>query len=116
MINKTILFLVGCMGTRFGLAFLTKNLPADFLSKISFIFLLPTIGFLYLYLTDSRRVGRESQGPIWWDKLRPIHAFMYALFAVYAFKKESFAWIALFIDACLGFLFWILHYKFSFSF
>ena len=38
------------------------------------------------------------------------------IFAVYAFKKESFAWIVLFIDACLGFLFWILHYKFSFSF
>tara|TARA_Y100000996_G_C22475549_1_gene623946 strand:- start:70 stop:423 length:354 start_codon:yes stop_codon:yes gene_type:complete len=115
-INKTLLFLIGCLGVRFGFAFLAKSLSLDFLKQISFIAVFPAIGFLYFYFTDTRRVGREAQGPIWWNKLRPIHAFMYLLFASYAFKKEKFAWMVLFVDACLGFLFWFMHYKLGFVF
>ena len=92
------------------------NKSLDFLKQISFIAVFPAIGFLYFYFTDTRRVGREAQGPIWWNKLRPIHAFMYLLFASYAFKKEKFAWMVLFVDACLGFLFWFMHYKLGFVF
>ena len=115
-INKTLLFLVGCLGVRFGFAFIARHMSSNFLRKASYLAVLPAIGFLYLYLTDSRRVGREAQGRIWWNKLRPIHAFMYLLFATYAFKKEKFAWIVLFLDACLGFMFWFLHYKFEIIF
>jgi hypothetical protein len=35
---------------------------------------------------------------------------MYILFALFAFKRKSFAWIVLFLDALIGFIAWILHY------
>ena len=65
--------------------------------------LLPATGFLYIYLGGIRKTGGETFGQkIWWDKLRPIHAFMFYLFAYLAITKNKKAYLVLFTDAMLG--------------
>ena len=41
---------------------------------------------------------------------------MYILFALYAFKGESWAWIILLMDALLGLLFWFMRYYLKINF
>ena len=49
--------------------------------------------------------GAETWGkPIWWNDLRPLHASLYFMFAIYAIKKYDKAWIPLFIDTIIGLL------------
>jgi hypothetical protein len=37
-----------------------------------FLAILPAIGFMYIYLTDSRKTGQEVFGQkIWWNHLQP---------------------------------------------
>ena len=107
--NK-LLFLFGCIGVRFLLSFLVKITPAYYLPFYSAISLLPALGFIFIYLFDLRKYGKEAGGKIWWNKLRPIHGIMYLLFSIYAYKKEVFAWKILFIDTILGLLFWLNHH------
>ena len=70
-------------------------------------------GFIYIFLTGSRKTGMETFGDkIWWNDLRPVHALMYGLFAYNAINKNPNAWIFLLIDVIIGlFSFLIFHYK-----
>ena len=108
--NKVLLFLIGCLGSRFGLAYIAHILPVRFLPVMGTVALLPAIGFIIIYLFGLRDKGFEAGGRIWWNNWRPIHAVMYILFALFAFKRKYFAWIVLFLDALIGFIAWILHY------
>lgn len=110
MFNKTFNFLILCLGARFGLTFLTKNINKNYYKYICIFTLIAAVGFLSIYTFDLRKEGPEAEGIIWWNKLRPIHGILYLLFTIYAFKKEDFAWIILLIDTCLGLLFWYLRY------
>ena len=65
--NNKLLFLIGCLGVRTLLALIAKYIPNDFLPYLGYLALLPAIGFIYLYLTDSRQTGREAGGIIWWN-------------------------------------------------
>ena len=115
MDNK-LLFLIGCIGVRTALALLAKYINKDYLPYLGYLALLPAIGFIFLYLSDLRQTGREARGVIWWNKLRPIHGILYLLFAIYAIKKESFAWTILALDVFLGLSFWISHRIYDVSF
>ena len=115
MDNK-LLFLIGCIGVRTALALLAKYINKDYLPYLGYLALLPAIGFIFLYLSDLRQTGREARGVIWWNKLRPIHGIMYLLFAIYAIKKESFAWTILAFDVFLGLSFWVSHRIYDVSF
>ena len=108
--NKTLLFLIGCLGTRFILAYVAHAIPSSFLPIMGAVALIPAFGFILIYLLNLRQTGLEAQGKIWWNLWRPIHACIYILFALYAFKKLDFSWIILFIDAIIGFIAWYLHY------
>lgn len=114
--NKTLLFLIGCLGTRLMLSLFAKNTTPERLQYLGYLALLPAIGFLYIYFNDLRKVGQEAQGVIWWNKLRPVHGVLYLLFAIYAIKKENFAWVALALDTFIGFVVWYLHYYLHFQF
>ena len=110
MFNKTFNFLVLCLGARFGLTLLAKNINKKYYKYICMFTLFTSLGFLRNYLFDLRKTGPEAEGIIWWNKLRPIHGILYLLFTIYAYKKENFAWIILLVDTCLGLLFWYLRY------
>lgn len=101
--KRFLLFLIGCIGTRMFLVYIAKNINIDYLKKMGYLFLLPAIGFTYIYLTGSRKTGAEVFGDkIWWNDLRPIHALLYFLFAYYAINGNKESWKFLLIDALLG--------------
>ena len=110
--KRFLLFLIGCIGTRSLFVYLAKNANKTYLQYMGYISLLPAIGFFYIFLTGSRKTGQEVFGDkIWWNNLRPVHGFMYFLFAYNAIKGNHFAWLYLLADLIIGlFSFLIFHY------
>jgi hypothetical protein len=110
--KRFLLFLIGCMGVRSFLVYLAKNINIDYLPYMGYIALIISFGFTLIYLTNSRKTGREVLGDnIWWNDLRPIHALTYGIFAYLAINKNNSAWIILLIDVLIGlFGFLTFHY------
>lgn len=109
--KRLLLFLVGCIGTRSLLVYIAKNVNLQTLKYMGYLALLPTVGFMYIYLTGARQTGPEVFGErIWWNDLRPIHAALYGLFSYTAITGNKNAWIYLLIDVIFGFISFILHH------
>ena len=101
--KRILLFLFGCILTRSLFVVIAKNVATEYLPYLGALALFPAIGFTYIYLTGSRKTGAEVFGDrIWWNNLRPIHAILYFMFAYFAIRQKSFAWIFLLIDVILG--------------
>jgi len=116
MINiqkRFLLFLFGCIGTRAALVYLSKNANKPILYYMGYLALFPAVGFLYIYFTGSRKTGTETFGDkIWWNDLRPIHSFLYFLFAYNAIIGNMNAWMYLFLDVMFGlFSFLFFHFQ-----
>ena len=111
--KRFLLFIFGCIGTRSLFVYIAKNTRPKYLPLLGYLALLPAIGFMYIYLTGSRKIGIETFGEkIWWNDLRPIHALLYLLFAVFALNKVSYSWVILFIDVLIGLVsFLLFHYN-----
>ena len=106
MDKKTFLFLLGCIGSRLTLVWLAKNYPALMALPAACI----SFGFMYIWANGLRKTGPETFGEkIWWNDLRPVHATLYAIFALLAFNGNTDAWKVLLLDVTLGFTAWILH-------
>jgi hypothetical protein len=85
---------------------------------MGYLALLPAIGFIYLFLTGSRKTGAEVFGDkIWWNDLRPVHGLLYLLFAYNAINKNNGAWIYLLVDVIIGLtsFLWFHYYNGDFS-
>lgn len=109
--KRFLLFLVGCIGSRTLFAFLAKNIIKNYLPILGYIALLPAIGFIYIYLTGSRKTGLEVGGEkIWWNNLRPLHAGLYLLFAYNAIYKHADSWKYLAADVLLGLAAFLYHH------
>jgi len=101
--KRFLLFLIGCIGVRTLFVYVAKTLQPKTLQLLGYLALLPSIGFLYIYLTDSRKTGGEVFGSkIWWNSLRPLHSLLYALFAYFAIIKNKKAWRFLAADVLIG--------------
>jgi hypothetical protein len=79
---------------------------------MGYIALIISFGFMFIFLTGSRKTGKEVMGEkIWWNDLRPIHSILYGLFAYFAITKNNNAWIVLLVDVLIGlFSFLTFHY------
>lgn len=114
-IKRLLFFLIGCIGIRLGLVFITKNINQDILQYFGFIALLIAFGFFYIYIFGNAQADSQLEWlgdkRIWWNEIRPIHGILYLLFAFYAIKKKSFAWIPLLVDVIIGLIVWILHHN-----
>ena len=110
--KRFMLFIFGCILVRSLFVIIAKNININYLPYLGYLAILPTIGFFYIYFTDSRKTGAEVFGDkIWWNNLRPIHGLLYGLFAYNAINKNYYSWIYLLIDVILGlFSFLIFHY------
>jgi hypothetical protein len=110
--KRFLLFTFGCTLSRVVFAYLAKYSSETALVSLGYISLIPMLGFLYIYAFDARRTGPEVFGDkIWWNDLRPIHAFLYAMFAYSAINKSPHAWGYLMVDAIFGFItFCVYHY------
>ena len=101
--KRFFLFLFICIGLRFLLVFIAKNINTKLLKYMGYILLLPAFGFFYIYFTGIRKTGPEVFGDkIWWNNLRPIHGLLYLLFSYNAILGNRSAWIYLLIDAIFG--------------
>ena len=112
MQKRFALFLFGCIGMRSLFVYIAKSINVQYLPYLGYLALLPAIGFSYIFLTGTRQTGAEVFGSkIWWNKLRPIHAILYFLFAFSAIKKIQYSWIFLLIDVIFGLIsFLTYHY------
>ena len=113
--KRMLLFLIGCMGTRFGLAFLAyayRN-SKRVLNVMGLLALGPAIGFTVIFLGGYRKTGAEVFGDkIWWNALRPVHALLYFTFSYMALSTtyRKHAWIVLLLDACIGLVGFLLYH------
>lgn len=111
--KRFLLFLIGCIGTRTLLVYVSKNVNINYLPLLGYLALIPAFGLTYIYLTGSRNTGAEVFGEkIWWNNIRPIHAILYGLFAYNAINKNKMSWVYLLIDVLFGlFSFLVHHYR-----
>lgn len=101
--KRFLLFLIGCIGTRTLFMCFAKNASTTNLRYLGYLALYPAISFTYIFVTGSRKTGAEVFGDkIWWNKLRPVHALLYSLFAYNAISGNHDAWIYLLADVLLG--------------
>jgi hypothetical protein len=114
--QSILLFLFGCIPARIGLAVLPTYLNKESLFYYGLVLLLPALGFLYLYFSQSRQVAFEAGGKTWWSELRLIHGLLYLAAAIYALQMKNVASIPLTIDVIFGFtVFLNKHYYNLFS-
>ena len=111
--KRFMLFLI-CIGIRSFFVYLAKNVNITILKYLGYIAILPSIGFFYLFLTDSRKTGTEVFGDkIWWTNLRPIHGLLYFLFAYNAINGNKFSWIYLLIDVIIGLISFLTYHYYN---
>lgn len=108
---RKVLFLVGCIGTRTLLAYLSSNI--NILPYIGIFYLLCSIAISYIFIFGSEQADSQLQWlgvkKIWWNNLRPIHGLIWLLFSILAFVKYKYSWVVLGMDTILGLCVWILH-------
>ena len=109
--QRMLMFLIGCIGTRSLFVIIAKYVNTQYLKYLGYLALLPAIGFIYIYLTGSRKTGAETFGEkIWWNNLRPIHSMLYFLFAYNAINGNKQAWIYLLVDVLFGLISFLIHH------
>ena len=109
--RRFVLFLFGCIFVRVIITILAKYIDPSYLPYMGFVALFPAFGFLFIFLTGSRKTGLEVGGDkIWWDCLRPLHSLLYFLFAYNAFFKNPNSWQFLALDVSIGLISFLLHH------
>lgn len=110
--QRFLLFLIGCIGIRSLFVIIARYINTKYLKYLGYLALVPAIGFIYIYLTGTRKTGAEVFGEkIWWNNLRPIHSILYFLFAYNAIIGNKQSWIYLLVDVLIGLIsFLIYHY------
>ena len=110
--QRFLMFLIGCIGIRFLFVIIAKYINIKYLKYLGYLALLPAIGFIYIYLTGSRKTGAEIFGEkIWWNNLRPIHSILYFLFAYNAIIGNKQSWIYLLVDVLIGLISFLIYHK-----
>ena len=113
ILMRACLFLIGCMGTRFGLAYLAKSIRLEYLPYMGIPALAIAISFATIYIMGWRQTGPEVRGDrIWWNALRPVHAALWFTFAILALAKRRDAWIVLLVDTLLGLGSFVMYHLF----
>lgn len=100
---RTLLFFVVCIGVRFLIAFGIRNTTNPKYATIGLS--LVALGFASVYTFELRKSGFETFGEpnIWWDQLRPVHAGLYGIAAMYTARgQQEMAFRALVFDTLMG--------------
>ncbi len=110
--KRFLYFICECVLLRCIFALIAKN-NVQYLPIMGTLALIPAFGLFYVYVTGSRTTGPEVFGEkIWWNDLRPVHAFLYLLFAINAFESNPNSWIILIFDVLIGLIAFLqYHYE-----
>ena len=110
--QRFLMFLIGCIGVRSLFVVIAKYIDPKYLKYLGYLALLPATGFMYIYLTGSRKTGAEVFGEnIWWNNLRPVHSILYFLFAYNAIIGNNQSWIYLLADVIIGLISFLIHHS-----
>jgi hypothetical protein len=106
------LFIIGCIGTRVALTYITAVASPQVLKIIAVGALIIAAGFTIIFVGGLRKTGIETNGkPIWWNSLRPLHAVLYFLVAYFAWiNRGDIAWKILALDVTLGLGAFVAHH------
>ena len=106
--KRIMLFLLGCVPVRLLFVYLATT---KYKHALAYALTIPTLGFIYLYVTDTRNTGPETFGqPIWWKDLRIFHAALYIWYIQSAFRECTDAYIPLALDVALGVVAFVHHH------
>ena len=109
--KRFLLFLIGCIGTRFAITLWAKNISLEKLPYLGYLALIPAIGFWVIYIFGLRKTGGEVLGErIWWNGLRPIHGVFYGVFSYLAITRNPNAWVVLLSDTVFGLISFLKHH------
>ena len=109
--QRFLMFFIGCNGIRSLLVIIAKYINTKYLKYLGYIALLPATGFMYIYLSGSRKTGAETFGEkIWWNDLRPIHSILYFLFSYNAIIGNKQSWMYLLVDVLFGLINFLIHH------
>ena len=117
--KRFVLFLGGCIPARLFLAYIAKKGNSYMRQSLGVLTFMIASGFLIIYFWNLRQTGVETGGEkIWWNYLRPFHAFMYYYFTYsILFGDKENAWKILIMDTAVGLLsffsFHLQHNSFS---
>tara|TARA_Y100000389_G_C17364582_1_gene465568 strand:+ start:521 stop:835 length:315 start_codon:yes stop_codon:yes gene_type:complete len=92
------LFILGCVPIRIFFIYIAKKASKNQLRLLSIPALLISISFMYQQ-KKGKKIGFFG-GPVWWK--RNIHALIWFIFAILAYKKNQSAYIALIVDLMIG--------------
>lgn len=111
--KRFLLFLGLCIPSRIIIALLSIYGNKTIRTLLILFASIIVIGWTYIYITKSRQTGGEVFGEkIWWNQLRPVHAFNYLLFIILSLRNNAYASVPLIIDPIIGLLAFInYHYK-----
>tara|TARA_Y100000741_G_scaffold131724_1_gene99182 strand:- start:4901 stop:5245 length:345 start_codon:yes stop_codon:yes gene_type:complete len=109
MNNIIYIFIFACLITRFAISIFAKTININYLPFMSIFTSIISFGFLRGFIFNTPKIGFFGN-KVWWQNYRIIHSFNFGLFSLFAFCKNPNSWIILFIDACLGFIFFINKY------
>ena len=111
--KRFLAFLLLCIPSRIIISLIAKYINPKYLPYMGYLAIIPAIGFAYIFIFGKRKTGAETFGQkIWWNHMRPIHSFMFALFAYLAINKNKNSHLVLFADAFIG-LVSFLYYHYS---
>jgi len=109
--QRFLSFLFGCVGIRSLFVIIARYINTKYLKYLGYLALAPAIGFIYIYLTGTRKTGAEVFGEkIWWNNLRPIHSILYFLFAYNAIIGNKQSWKYLLVDVLIGLISFLIHH------
>lgn len=114
-IETTVYFLSTCLLFRLLIAFLVKWSDVKWYPYYSIIAIIPAIVWVFLYSTNSRKIGIEvlnSSKQIWWNNYRIVHAINYFIFSYLSLSQNSNAYLILLFDVFVGLFAHFQHYYF----
>lgn len=102
--GRTALFWLMCIPTRATIAFLAYHVSPNppVRNVFAVLAIVAATGLLVNFCRD-KRVG-FSGGVVWWNWARPVHAAVFAAYALLTFLGVAEAWYALLADAGLAVL------------
>lgn len=91
-----------CIPVRLTIAVVVLLFPNRWLPFAGAVALIGALGLVFRTLTYSPSQLGAFKQKVYWNNLRPVHALMWFVFAVLAFKQDSRAKIIPFIDVVFG--------------
>jgi hypothetical protein len=108
---RLITFLIGCIGFRLFVTYLSYAANDWNLQVIGFVALYPVLYWFYvLFLVEPNTAWEKVSNMMWWKNLRPIHMMLWGLFAYLAISKNHMAYVVLLVDTAFGLLAFFVHH------